>query len=154
MQYTNLTAGNRARITYLDGLTGTQRKAASRKYDVNGQRKPKQHVTDPGTGKPRAQNVSVWEFESAQDTPNRTRYRLIRRSKLGATTWYWAEHLPGNTFRYIEITGYPPIIPAVLPPAAPAPVPAAPVVPPAPLQLEAEESDSEEEVIPESWEDL
>lgn len=159
MQFNNLSLGNRNRITHLDGLNAKQRKSASRKYEnkKKGTWGPEQHKSDPKTGKARAINVSVWEFDCDAKTFNAGRMRLIRRAEGTSVTWYWAEHTPGNQFKYDLITGYPP---AAAPAAvAPAPVPAAPpavVIAPVAVQhqLDATASDDEDDAVPDSWEDL
>ena len=147
MKFSSLTKNNQDLINELDALDGEGRKKRSRKYNVKGTWKPKQHITDPKRMAPRATSVSVWEFEVDPYTSNQGAYRLIRSQEASGATWYWATHVGENSFKYELITDYEPVKKETLVTSTPIP----PVA--TQHQLKADPVKPEERVIPDSWDD-
>jgi hypothetical protein len=98
MRYEDLSAGNKLYIVQLKSAKSKNRKKW-RRHDT-------QHNSDPATSKPRASSVVVWSFDSHKDY-NQGRYRFMSRSEGATTSWHWATHVAGNSFKYEEMSGIP-----------------------------------------------
>jgi hypothetical protein len=134
VNFSSLSGQNQGLIIELDGLSAEGRKKRSRKYQDKTTKawKPKQHNSDPATGRTRAAAVTVWEFDVHPNTFNAGAYRLHRRTEGASVAWYYSKHVGETSFNYEKIVGYPPPAVAAVAVAA-APPPPGPVALPKPV---------------------